>query len=246
MLLGIHLSVVALVLILTIVTLAWYTKNETANTSNAVIVAEPIDGVGLEDIVDNIVQYKGETGQGGQDAPYIATKIVSITQESTYVDDAVTCALSRVRVVLPDENNTEINESTSGYENIVDLFTFRVKVVTLNEDNTVNEVKGVFYPSDDGVLVDSNGNALTYQDDNYFTVTHEALSIKKTCTSTLQLELIFLDEASYKAYTSPGSGEITSFAFSSYDYMGSTFYATFEIGMEEGSRLIDTPDIGNT
>ena len=78
-LLGIHLTVVALVLILTMVTLAWYTKNETVTTSNTIITAEPIDNLGITEIVENIVHYKGETGLGGElDAPYIATKIVSI------------------------------------------------------------------------------------------------------------------------------------------------------------------------
>lgn len=236
--LGIHLTVVALVLILTMVTLAWYTKNETANTSSAVITAESSDDTGLSDIVDNILHYQGQTGLGGEfDAPYIATKIIKVTQDSTFVDDAVTCELSSVRVEKAD-GKTIIDKTTNGFENIVDFFTMRVKVVELNDDNTVSTIKGTFYPNSDGILVNSNGEALHYQDSNYFTISPSEKPNKQTCITYIQLELIFLDETSYSRYTTPDNTEpITAFKFSDYEYMGSTFYTTFTVGIEEGSSL---------
>ena len=240
LLLGIHLTVVALVLILTMVTLAWYTKNETAETSNAVIVAEPIDDMGITDIVDNIVPYKGQTGLGGEDAPYVATKIIYISQESQRSTDAVTCELTNLKVKLA--NGTIIDSSTSGFENMRDFFTLRVKVVTLGENNTVNEIKGVFFPNEDGILqyYDEDEEEmvnLNYQDENFFTVTSNgALSLKKTCTTYFQLELIFLDENSYSIYTSANNVEqMFPFKFSDLEYMGSTFYSTFKLGLEEVS-----------
>ena len=45
--------------------------------------------------------------------------------------------------------------------------------------------------------------------------------------------LYYQDENSYSNYITPNSNEkITPFAFSDYDYMGSTFYAVFVLGME--------------
>ena len=232
--LGIHLTVVALVLILTMVTLAWYTKSETGEASNAVIVAEPLNNVSITDIVDNIIPYKGQTGLGGADAPYIATKILSISQESKNAGDAVTCILANVSVTLPGE--TEVREE---YKDITDAFTLRVKVVELDGDNNVTNVKGIFYPDANDVLVDSEQNKLLFQDETYFSVTESNASANaKTCSTYIQLELIFLDEASYTNATTPGNaGTITPFRFSSYDYMGSTFSARFALGMEEGSNV---------
>ena len=232
--LGIHLTAVALVLILTMVTLAWYTKNDTANTSQTVITAKPIDDIGITDIVDNIVQYKGETGLGGLDAPYVATKIIEISQESSYPNDAVTCELTNISVVKA--NKQEINGTTAGFENIEQYFTFRVKVVYLDENNEY-AVKGTFYPDENGVLVDADDKTtpLTYQDENYFNVSG---TLKKQCTALIRLDLIFLDESSYAEYTTNGVTEnVTAFKFSDYEYMGSTFYATFVIGMDEGSII---------
>ena len=238
-LVGIHLTVVALVLVLTMVTLAWYTKNDTANTSNTVITAEPIDDLGITDIVDNIVPYKGQTGLGGEDAPYVATKIISVSQESSKYNDAVTCELTNLSVDLA--NGTTIDSSTEGFENIRDFFTLRVKVVTLGENNTVDTVKGVFFPNEKGVLQYQDGDELKnlrYQDSTFFNVSSDGLSLKKTCTAYLQLELIFLDEGSYSIYTSAGSNEgMTPFKFSDLEYMGSTFHATFKLGLEEVSLL---------
>ena len=235
--LGIHLTVVALVLILTMVTLAWYTKSETGEASNAVIVAEPLNNVSITDIVDNIIPYKGQTGLGGADAPYIATKILSISQESKNAGDAVTCILANVSVTLPNE--TQITTNTEGYEDLLNSFTLRVKVVELDGDNNVTNVKGIFYPDANDVLVDSEQNKLLFQDETYFSVTESNASANaKTCSTYIQLELIFLDEASYTNATTPGNaGTITPFRFSSYDYMGSTFSARFALGMEEGSNV---------
>ena len=234
-LLGIHLTAVALVLILTMVTLAWYTKNDTADTSETVITAQPIDDIGITDIVDNIVQYKGETGLGGIDAPYVATKIIEISQESSYPNDAVTCELTNVWI--KKANGTEIKSTTEGFANIERFFTHRVKVVYRDENNEY-VVKGTFYPNENGVLVDEDGNPLTYQDENYFNVSG---TFKKQCTALIRLDLIFLDEASYVEYTTNGVTEnVTAFKFSDYEYMGSTFYATFVIGMDEGSIIPTT------
>ena len=235
-LLGIHLTVVALVLILTMVTLAWYTKNETVTTSNTIITAEPIDNLGITEIVENIVHYKGETGLGGElDAPYIATKIVSISQESKHVNDAVTCALTNVSIKLA--NGEAVTTAPEGFDSIADAFTFRISVVTLDADNKVESVKGVFYPNENDILVDSAGKALTYQS-SFFDVDRKVLSA--TCTATIRIELIFLDEASYVKYTTPDApGEIIPFSFSDYKYMGSTFYANFSLGVDEGSQLYD-------
>ncbi len=234
-LLGIHLMVVALVLILTMVTIAWYTNNDKASTSSAVIIAEPLDNIGIEEIpADNIKPYQGQTGLGGEDAPYIATSIVSITYDSTNENDAVTCELSKVSVKKAD-GVTTIDETTTGFENIVDFFTISVTVVELNNDNTVSSKKGTYYPNSDGVLVDSQGKALCYQDEDYFSVTPSEKPNKQTCTAYLQLELIFLDKLSYDKVTNPNStNKITAFKFSDYEYMGSTFYASFVIGVEEG------------
>ena len=78
-----------------------------------------------------------------------------------------------------------------------------------------------------------------FQDETYFSVTESIASANtKTCSTYIQLELIFLDETSYTNATAPGNtGTITPFRFSSYDYMGSTFFAKFALGMEEGSDL---------
>lgn len=239
LLLGIHLTVVALVLILTMVTLAWYTKNETAETSNAVIIAEPIDGVGITDFPDNIEAYKGQTGLGGEDAPYIATKLIEISIESSKYNDAVTCELTNLSVDLA--NGTTIDSSTKGFENIRDFFTLRIKIVTLGENNTVDTEKGVFFPNEKGVLQYQDGDELKnlrYQDTTFFNVSSDGLSLKKTCSAYMQLELIFLDESSYSIYTSAGSNEgMTPFKFSDLEYMGSTFHATFKLGLEEVSLL---------
>ena len=228
--LDLHLTVVALVLILTMVSLAWYTENDKADTSSAVITAEPLDDLDITDIVDNIDHYKGQTGLGGEDAPYIATKIIRVSQESTNADDAVTCNLENVRVVLA--NGKEVTTPPTGFSSIGKCFTFRVNVVTLGEGNTVEMVKGVFYPDEKGVLRQGE-DALYYQDENYFSVSDSDSSSAKICTTHFQLEMIFLDENSYSNYITPNSNEkITPFAFSDYDYMGSKFYAVFVLGME--------------
>ena len=234
--LGIHLTVVALVLILTMVTLAWYTSSDKVEANNAVITAEPQDNINIEEIPSNINHYSGQTGLGGEDAPYVATKIYLIRQESKHADDAVTCNLNNVSVKLANGNT--ITEATEGFSDILDAFTFRVSVVEIDENNQVTNTKGVFYPGENGILVDSDNNELYYQDENFFTVEGNAPSTTKICFTHIQIELIFLDEESYNNATSAGeNAEITPFRFSSYDYMGSTFNATFALGKEEGSLI---------
>ena len=234
--LGIHLAVVALVLILTMVTLAWYTKNDSANTSSAVITAESQDNIGIEEIPSSNTHYSGQTGLGGEDAPYIANKILLITQESKHTDDAVTCSLKSISVKLA--NGNEINGSTEGFSDILDAFTFRVIIVEIDENNQITNRKGVFYPSESGILVDEDKNELYFQNENFFIVEENALSNSKTCSTHILIELIFLDEESYSNYPPADENvEITPFRFSSYNYMGSTFYATFALGKEEESLI---------
>lgn len=236
-LLGIHLTVVALVLILTMVTLAWYTKNETVDTSQVVITAEGLDQLGAVDHPDNIINYKGETGLGNigdPDAPYIATKVISIAQESKYSDDQVLCYLSNIYVKMP--NDTIINDQTEGFSNIYDAFTCRVKVVKpeTDEDGKVTYTTlGVFSPNEEGMLMDEDGNPLTFQDENYFELSDYDLSENSyICSTMINIELIFLDE---EGYSKSASERTTPFLFSSYDYMGAVFYATFTLGLEQGS-----------
>ena len=119
---------------------------------------------------------------------------------------------------------------------VKDLLEFGVEFD--RDENNEYVVKGTFYPNENGVLVDEDGNPLTYQDENYFNVSG---TFKKQCTALIRLDLIFLDEASYVEYTTNGVTEnVTAFKFSDYEYMGSTFYATFVIGMDEGSIIPTT------
>ncbi len=225
-LMGIYLVAIALVLALTIVTFAWYTSNKEVNVTPTSVVSMKIDGAGIEDVIDNFEQYKGETGiGGGDDAPYVATKILNVEQVSSNANDVLTCNFKSFSVRLP-----------SGKEVVDDAidkhFTFRISVVEINDKKEVTNVLGTFYPSSDGIVVDEAGKALKYRDESYFTVTGS--SLKSTCSTYVQLQLIFLDEQSYQLVTDGVANEETPtpFHYSGYEYMGSTFFASFELGMD--------------
>ncbi len=229
-LMSIYLVVVASVLALTTVAFAWYTSNTEVNVTPTTITSMEVEGAGVEDVVDNIAQYKGETGLGGEnDKPYIATKILSVEHDVSSVSagtDVVTCNFKEFSVTLP--TGEEVVD-----DNITSHFTFRIVVVKLDSNNTVTYESEYYYPGADGVVVNADGKALKYSDTNYFTP-DSGTGIKKTYRGYIQLQLVFLDEQSYKNYcdTTPGTDDITPFKFSDYQYMGSTFHASFEVGFD--------------
>ena len=245
-LLGIHLTVVALVLILTMVTLAWYTKSETADTSQVVITAEGLDQIGATDHPDNIINYKGETGLGGlgdPDAPYIATKVISVSYESKHADDAIICGLSNISVKLPD-NAPNATDQAEDLSDVSSAFTFRVKVVEPVTDingDTQYQTLGIFHSNEEGILVDEEGNPLYFQNETYFEKgEYNASKNSYVCSAMLNIELIFLDEESY---AKDPADRTTPFRFSSYDYMGCTFSVNFMLGLDQGSTPSTPPAI---
>lgn len=237
--LAIHLIVIALVLILTMVSLAWYTSSATGSANNAIITAEGVDGVGITDIADNIVHYKGETGLGGQDKPYVAQKIMSIEQTSKSIKDVMVCNVDDVYVIMPD--NTKITYSTEGFENIKSSITYRIKIVDIDENNQVTNVRGTFAPDENGMMINDNEaleeseRKLRYQDETYFSVEKSLTSA--TCKTTAMLEIIFLDAESYVNYLDGKIEDVTPFMFSDYDYMGAKFFIEISIGLDQDNSI---------
>lgn len=215
--LGIQLMVVAAVLILTVVSYAWYTANSSVRTENVIITSSSWTNVTISGVIDDAVPYMGQTGTGyigdsagGADAPYRATKTMDLNCSPVGDNYAIFAELSSVTVTKSD--GEVLDESNT--PNINGNFTWRLCVLDEN-----GGVLTVLNPSENGFVVDTNN------ENSYYYVTEETV-IK------IRFEIYFLDPISFAAWNESSYDAITPFAFSDYLYMGSVFGVKIQLGLD--------------
>lgn len=231
-LVGIQFVVVALVLILVVGTFAWFVSNSRADSTETTITAAPLEPMEISFSPDDLDNYKGQTGEGGLDAPFFASRTVDFSYRSTKINDCVICSISDITVTLSDSyaeifGAPSITESTEGYENIASLFTWRIEVLDADEN-----VIGTFMAPESGErVVDADGNVLKVRDSKYFDKKIHGAAYD--CSAKLRVKIIFLDEESYKNYLNGNTGGITPFAFSDKNFMGCSFSIGINLGVEQ-------------
>ena len=229
---SIQLAVVTLVLILVVGTYAWYVSNRRVDTSDTTITSAALDPIKIIFTPDDLDNYKGQTGEGGLDAPFFASRTVDFSYRSTKINDCIVCGVTDVTVTLSDTyaetfGSHTISKDTEGYADIAKKFTWRLEVLDENKN-----VIGTFMPPESGDrVVDADGKNLKVRDAKYFK--KNLVGTAYDCSATLRVKIIFLDEKSYRNYLDGNISGVTPFAFSDINFMGCSFSIGITLGVEQ-------------
>ncbi|MGN1041874.1 MAG: hypothetical protein ACI4SK_00145 [Christensenellales bacterium] len=235
------MAVITLVLILVVGTYAWFVSNRRVDATETTVTSSALEPMEISFTPDELDNYKGQTGVGGLDAPFFASRTVDFSYRSTKKNDCIVCSVSDVTITLSDAyaeafGATTISESTEGYADITSYFTWRVEV--LDDDKNVI---GTFMPqppeNDSNRVVDDEGNTLKVRDKNYFDTKLVIGTTAYQCSATLRVKIIFLDEESYKNYLNDNPSGITPFKFSDINFMGCSFSVGITLGVEQVGAL---------
>ena len=218
----IQIFVVALALIMTVSTYAWYTSNTRVDVAQTTV--QSAAGANTEIISETSPEFDTYMGQDGTDKEDNATYYVDKNLRVTFTPLSGTSAVQINFVSIAIAKAKGGGHDSSNDDTVIPSFTWRL----LYDADGEGENPALVYQPDE------NGFAYTVinGDPSYITVT-------EAVTMSLTFRLIYLDDESYQNYLEHSAEDdtpfinVTPFRYSGYDYMRSTFTVTFEIGVDQ-------------